>query len=54
MRYYVEITHLMGGACIWTGIVQADTRYDAEIVALETAEIPVRHWDSLQYFVEEI
>lgn len=54
MRYYVEISHLMSGACIWTGIVQANTRYDAEIVALETTEIPVRYWDSLQCFVEAI
>ena len=52
--YYVEITRRNGGACVWTGCVQADNRLDAEIVAIEAAKIRERYWDSFRCFVEEI
>ena len=52
--YYVEITRRNGGACVWTGCVQADNRLDAEIVALEAAKIRERYWDSFRCFVKEI
>ena len=52
--YYVEITRQNVGACIWTGSVQADNQFDAEIAALEAANIRPQYWDSLRCFVEEI